>query len=62
MAALERHQGHFYNWYDTRSLKPLAPLYVSTVDSGNLAGHLIALRQSCLHIADRPVSRRSAEN
>src|SRR5207237_7714193 len=39
LARLERHRGHFYNWYDTRSLKPLPPLYVSTVDSGNLAGH-----------------------
>ena len=38
---LERHRGHFYNWYDTRTLAPLLPLYVSTVDSGNLAGHLL---------------------
>ena len=37
MEALERHRGHFYNWYDTQSLKPLPPLYISTVDSGNLA-------------------------
>ncbi|MBS1213885.1 MAG: putative protein NdvB, partial [Proteobacteria bacterium] len=36
MEALERHQGHFYNWYDTQSLKPLQPTYISTVDSGNL--------------------------
>jgi cyclic beta-1,2-glucan synthetase len=38
MARLERYRGHFYNWYDTRTLKPLPPLYVSSVDSGNLAG------------------------
>ena len=38
MDGLERHRGHFYNWYDTRSLKPLPPHYISTVDSGNLAG------------------------
>ncbi len=38
MASLERHEGHFYNWYDTQSGKPLPPLYVSAVDSGNLAG------------------------
>ena len=44
MEALERHRGHFYNWYDTRSLQPLLPMYVSTVDSGNLAGHLLTLR------------------
>ena len=42
--ALERHRGHFYNWYDTQSLQPLLPLYISTVDSGNLAGHLLTLR------------------
>jgi len=38
LAKLERHRGHFYNWYDTQSLEPLPPAYVSTVDSGNLAG------------------------
>ena len=43
MQRLERHRGHFYNWYDTRTLKPLLPLYISTVDSGNLAGHLLTL-------------------
>jgi hypothetical protein len=32
---LERYQGHFFNWYDTQSLKPLKPLYISSVDSGN---------------------------
>jgi cyclic beta-1,2-glucan synthetase len=42
---LPRYRGHFYNWYDTRSLAPLVPSYVSTVDSGNLAGYLLALRQ-----------------
>jgi cyclic beta-1,2-glucan synthetase len=40
-------RGHFYNWYDTRDLHPLDPKYVSTVDSGNLAGHLIALANAC---------------
>ncbi|MFA4912258.1 MAG: glucoamylase family protein, partial [Burkholderiaceae bacterium] len=40
---LPRHRGHFFNWYDTGSLAPLAPKYVSSVDSGNLAGHLLAL-------------------
>ncbi len=44
MAILERHRGHFYNWYDTVSLAPLFPLYISSVDSGNLAGHLLTLR------------------
>jgi cellobiose phosphorylase len=40
---LDRYHGHFYNWYETRTLKPLMPLYVSSVDSGNLAGHLLTL-------------------
>ena len=44
MEGLERFRGHFYNWYDTQSLQPLPPMYVSTVDSGNLAGHLLTLR------------------
>ena len=40
---LPRFRGHFYNWYDTRSLSPLAPLYLSTVDSGNLCAALLTL-------------------
>jgi cellobiose phosphorylase len=55
MEALERHRGHFYNWYDTQSLKPLPPLYVSTVDSGNLAGHLLTLRPGLLALPDRQI-------
>ncbi len=52
---MDRHRGHFYNWYDVQDLRVLEPGYISTVDSGNLAGHLIALRQACLEIADDPV-------
>ena len=52
MALLDRHRGHCYNWYDTQTCKPLLPLYVSTVDSGNLAGHLLTLRPGLLAIAD----------
>ncbi len=48
LGRLERFRGHFYNWYDLRDLKPLEPRYVSTVDSGNLAAHLIALEHACL--------------
>ena len=55
MQNLPRHRGHFYNWYDTLSLKPLAPLYVSAVDSGNLAGHLLTLRPGLLALLDEPV-------
>ena len=47
MAKPGRFRGHFYNWYDTRDLRSLDPPYVSTVDSGNLAGHLIALANAC---------------
>ncbi len=50
MSRLERFRGHFYNWYDTHDLRPLDPKYVSSVDSGNLAGHLIALSSACREI------------
>ena len=43
MNGLEQFRGHFYNWYDTHDLRPLEPKYISSVDSGNLAGHLIVL-------------------
>ncbi len=60
MGRMQRMRGHFYNWYDTRDLRPLEPRYVSTVDSGNLAGHLIALANACREWGDRPfdASRR----
>jgi len=47
---LERFEGHFFNWYDTTSCEPMAPRYVSTVDSGNLAGHLLAVSQGCVRL------------
>ena len=52
MAGLERHRGHFYNWYDTESLKALLPMYVSSVDSGNLAASLLTLREGLLSLPD----------
>ena len=52
---MEQYRGHFYNWYDTQSLLPLPPNYISTVDSGNMAGHLITLKQGLLMLADKPV-------
>ena len=52
LAKLSRLHGHFFNWYDTRTLQPLMPQYVSTVDSGNLAGHLIAVKQGAVEIPD----------
>ncbi|MCE2947795.1 MAG: carbohydrate-binding protein [Betaproteobacteria bacterium] len=48
---LQRHRGHFMNWYDTQRCEPLLPMYVSTVDSGNLSGHLLALAQACRELA-----------
>ncbi len=54
VAKLERMNGHFYNWYDTLHLTPLHPRYISTVDSGNLAGHLIVLKQACLKLCEGP--------
>ena len=48
VAKLQRHRGHLLNWYDTVTLAPLLPMYVSTVDSGNLSGHLLAVAQACL--------------
>ena len=55
MLRLERYRSHFYNWYETRTLKPLLPLYVSSVDSGNLAGHLLTLGSGLRELADEPV-------
>ena len=55
MQSLERHRGHFFNWYDTRTLKPLAPLYVSSVDSGNLAGHLLTLSSGLAELTTQPI-------
>ena len=62
MARMERFKGHFYNWYDTITLMPLAPRYISTVDSGNLAGHLLTLKQGLAGLIHAPVcSRRNLD-
>ena len=50
MDRLPKHDGHFYNWYQTETLELLQPAYVSTVDSGNLAGHLLAVSGACASI------------
>ncbi len=55
MLRMERFRGHLYNWYDTITLSPLRPRYISTVDSGNLAGHLITLRQGLLAMPDKNI-------
>jgi len=54
---LPRHHGHLYNWYDTRTLKPLPPLFVSSVDSGNLVASLWTLQQGCLYLMEQPILR-----
>ncbi|MBZ5645100.1 MAG: phosphorylase [Acidobacteriia bacterium] len=53
MSRMELFRGHFYNWYDSRDLHPLEPRYVSSVDSGNLAGHLLTLGNSCRELMDQ---------
>ena len=55
MEKLDRYRGHFYNWYDTQSLKTLPPHYISTVDSGNLGGSLLTLKQGLLDLPDRKI-------
>ncbi|MEO7158309.1 MAG: glucoamylase family protein [Vicinamibacterales bacterium] len=56
MNTLERLHGHFYNWYDTQDLHPLEPRFISAVDSGNLAGHLIALEAACRQMSAAPAA------
>ncbi|MCC6192347.1 MAG: cyclic beta 1-2 glucan synthetase, partial [Anaerolineales bacterium] len=57
---LERYRDHFFNWYDTQTLQPLQPAYVSTVDSGNLAASLIVIKQACLEVVRAPLARTAA--
>ncbi|MGC2494223.1 GH36-type glycosyl hydrolase domain-containing protein [Candidatus Binatus sp.] len=59
MKRMEQFRGHFYNWYGTRDLRPLDPKYVSSVDSGNLAGHLIALGNALREMIAQPVVDRN---
>ncbi|PWK59057.1 cyclic beta-1,2-glucan synthetase [Silicimonas algicola] len=56
LTQMPRFRGHPYNWHDTRDLQVLDPPYVSSVDSGNLAGHLIAVAQACREWQDGPVA------
>ena len=55
MELMEKHQGHFFNWYELKNLSPLEPRFVSTVDSGNLAGHLLVARQAMLELSKAPI-------
>ena len=60
MEKLERYRGHFYNWYDTKTLEPLRPQYVSSVDSGNLAGCLLTFQAGLAEVKNQPVLSSSA--
>ncbi|MGM0680546.1 MAG: cyclic beta 1-2 glucan synthetase, partial [Pseudomonadota bacterium] len=55
MEKLERYRGHFYNWYDTLTLEPLCPQYISSVDSGNLVGSLLTLQAGLAELKEQPV-------
>ena len=55
LGKMPKFRGHFFNWYDNKTLQPLNPHYISTVDSGNLAGHLIAFKQFCIDLQDTSV-------
>lgn len=55
MEKLERYRGHFYNWYDTQTLEPLRPQYISSVDSGNLAGSLLTFQAGLAELKNQPV-------
>jgi cyclic beta-1,2-glucan synthetase len=54
-AALPKYRGHLYNWYDTRTLKPMPPMFVSTVDSGNLVVSFWTLEEGCLDQLRKPL-------
>ena len=56
---LEHYRGHPYNWYDTQTLAPLPPAYVSTVDSGNLAACALTVRQGLLAMPHESLFRRA---
>ncbi len=60
MEKLERYRGHFYNWYDTRTLKPLHPQYVSSVDSGNLACSMLTLQAGLVELKEQPLLSANA--
>lgn len=55
MERMERFKGHFYNWYDTQTLQPLTPCYISTVDSGNMVGHILTLKQGLIDLPARKI-------
>jgi cyclic beta-1,2-glucan synthetase len=59
VSSMEKHRGHVLNWYDTRTLQPMPPLFVSSVDSGNLLASLWTLQQGCMDRLRQPVLQPS---
>ncbi len=59
MTRMPKKIGHFVNWYDNLTLKPLEPQFVSSVDSGNLVASLWSLKQGCLELLRQPVIRQT---
>ncbi|MEX0877551.1 MAG: glucoamylase family protein [Candidatus Spechtbacterales bacterium] len=56
LSAMDRYRGHFYNWYDVKTLKPLPPFYVSSVDSANMLMSLLALKEGLKEILNKPIA------
>ena len=56
---LQKYRGHLLNWYDTRTLDPKPPYFVSSVDSGNLVASLWTLRQGLRECLRRPLLSRA---
>ena len=54
---LEKYKGLLFNWYDTRSMVPLYPRYVSSVDCGNFIGYIMVLKKSLEDAVKNPVFR-----
>ena len=59
---LPKYRGHLMNWYETRTLKPKPPCFISSVDSGNLVASLWTLDQGCLDVLRRPLASKTLAN
>jgi cyclic beta-1,2-glucan synthetase len=62
VSRLESYRGHLLNWYDTKTLAPLEPAFVSSVDSGNLVASLWTLQRGCLELLDKPLLQRQLQD
>jgi cyclic beta-1,2-glucan synthetase len=59
MERMPKSDGNFYNWYDTQTLEAVPPLFISTVDNGNLVCCLWTLKQACLEATRQPLFRNA---